>query len=204
MNPAEFKVRRATVEDVPELGPLLASTVLSSAHLEKRFTEFQLAEGPDGRLVGAMGLQVAGKQAKIHSEAYPDFALVDTLRPLLWERMQNLAQTQGLTRLWTQETAPFWKQAGFEPATQEQRNKLPAAFGSTKGEWLTLKLKDDIDALISVDDEFEAFAAAQRVEREKMMAHARTLKWVAAVVAGTLFLFTIYWLFYYLARHKTG
>jgi N-acetylglutamate synthase-like GNAT family acetyltransferase len=191
MNASSYRVRRATVDDLPELGPLLQATLLSATQLEKRFTEFQVAEGPNGKLAGALGLQIAGKHGKVHSESYVDFGLVDILRPLLWERLQNLAQTHQLVRFWTEETAPFWKQNGFEPASTELRQKLPAAFGETKIAWLTLKLKEDIEEVASLDKEFAMFMEAEKARTHEVFEQAKVFKLLAYLFAIALFLFVL-------------
>lgn len=202
MNAADFKIRRATVEDLGVLGPLLQATHLPAAVLEKRFTEFQVAEDPEGRLVGALGIQIAGKHGKIHSESYSDFALADTLRPALWEKIQTVAQTQSLVRLWTIETAPFWKQTGFEPVAQELRQKLPAAFGDTKAEWLTLKLKEDVETVLSLDKEFALFIESEKARTEEMLAQAKVLRGFAYLLAIVLFLFVLGASLYLFKQHR--
>ena len=73
-----------------------------------------------------------------------DFALSDTLRPLLWERMEIVAANNGLFRLWTEESAPFWrKHAGFSPAPGETLKRLPEVFGAAHEKWLALRLRDE-------------------------------------------------------------
>src|SRR5437773_781501 len=108
MSQPEYRVRRATLDDVKTLSALWQTMRFPSGELEKRVTEFQVAESTDGKLLGALGLQIAGRQGRLHSEAFSDFALADTLRPLLWERLQAVASNHGLVRLWTQERTPFW------------------------------------------------------------------------------------------------
>jgi hypothetical protein len=69
--------------------------------LAKRITDFQVAESAQGVFLGAAGLQVAQRQGLVHSEGFTDFALGDTLRPLLWERIQAVAM-----KLRSQELGP--------------------------------------------------------------------------------------------------
>ena len=135
--------------------------------LSKRITEFQVAEGPGGALVGAVGLQIAQKQARIHSEAFSDFSLADQLRPLLWERINAVAINHGLLRLWSQEQAPFWSRCGLQTADAAALEKLPEAWRNQGLAWLTLKLKDDLDTLISADKEFALFMESKSSERRR-------------------------------------
>src|SRR5438309_10992102 len=122
--------------------------------LSKRITEFQVAEAADGKLAGGLGLQIAEKQGRVHSEAFSDFSLADQLRPMLWERVHAVAVNHGLLRLWTQEQAPFWNHCGLLKADAETLEKLPAVWRPLPSHWLTLKLKDDIETLVSLDKEF--------------------------------------------------
>jgi len=191
-------VRRATTDDLEQLLTVWAAAALPAAELEKRFTEFQVAEGPDGRIVGAIALQVAGADGKIHSESFSDFALSDTLRPLFWQRLETMARNHGLFRLWTAETAPFWKKdAGFATAT----GPLPEAFGAAQGAWLTLRLKDESADPNLIEAQFTLYLQTERAKREKLLQRAAALKMVGTVIAVVLFVFSMGVLFWFF-RHR--
>ena len=129
------------------------------------------------------------RQGWLHSEAFTDFALADALRPQLWERMQALATNNGLVRLWTQEQAPFWNHCGLAKADAEALEKLPAGWRSLSGQWLTLKIKEDIEEVISADKEFAMFMEAERRRTERAFQQARILKFIATLIAvAVLFL----------------
>ena len=183
MNPANFRVRRATLDDLIQMAELWKSMHFPVEDLNKRVTEFQVAESPEGKLVGALGLQMAEKQGRIHSEAFSDFSLADHLRPMLWDRIHAVANNHGLVRLWTQENAPFWNHSGLSKADAETLTKLPLTWRSKPGDWLTLKLKDDVDALISADKEFAAFMSAEKERTQKTFQHAKLLKVLATLIA---------------------
>jgi N-acetylglutamate synthase-like GNAT family acetyltransferase len=204
MSDPTYRVRRANVDDVAQLGPLLKATLLPAAELEKRFTEFQVVEDQEGKLVGALGMQIAGKHGNIHSESYTDFGLSDQLRPMLWERLQNVATNHGLVRLWTEETAPFWKQAGFRVGDEQSVKVFPSAFGSVDRPWLTLKLKEDVDNLVSLDKEFARFMEAEKARTEEMFAQAKMLKGIAWVVAIVFALFVLGASFYMFRQMRAG
>src|SRR5438067_1277069 len=95
-----FQLRRATTDDVPQLTALWQAAHLPAGTLDKRFTEFQVAENEEGQLVGAIALQISQQQGFLHSETFSDFSLVDKVRPLLWERVQKIAINHGLFRVW--------------------------------------------------------------------------------------------------------
>jgi N-acetylglutamate synthase-like GNAT family acetyltransferase len=194
-----YRIRRATTDDLEQLMGLWAAAALSAAELEKRFTEFQVAESLEGRIVGAIGLQLAGADGKIHSESFADFALSDTVRPLLWQRLETMARNHGLFRMWTAETAPFWKKgAGFTIASIPP----PEAFGPAQGPWLALLLKDEAADPNLIEAQFTLFREAERAKREKLLQSAAALKLVGTVIAILLFVFSMVVLFWFF-RHRT-
>jgi N-acetylglutamate synthase-like GNAT family acetyltransferase len=204
MNSANYRVRRATTDDVDQLISLWQSANLPTTELDKRFTEFQVVESTDGKLLGAIGLQIAGTEGKIHSETYSDFALTDRLRPLLWERLQSVANNHGLFRLWTTEPAPFWKKdCGFVEASGDALAKIPAQFSSGRKNWLVLQLKEDRAAPNSLDAEFARFKEQEKERTEKMFEQARIFKGIAWGLAILLFIFVAISVVY-LMRYKAN
>ena len=151
--------------------------------LAKRVTEFQIAEGPDGKLLGAVGLQIAQRQGRVHREAFTDFSLSEQLRPLLWERVHAVAMNHGLLRLWTQEQAPFWSHCGLLPPDAAALEKLPEAWRTPGANWLTLKLKEELESVISLDKEFALFMESEKQRTERAFQHARLLKFFATLLA---------------------
>jgi N-acetylglutamate synthase-like GNAT family acetyltransferase len=189
MTLTNYQVRRATLDDVGQLMALWKSMRFQADDLAKRITEFQVAESADGTVVGAVGLQIIERQGRLHSEAFTDFSLADLLRPQLWERVQAIATNHGLVRLWTQEQAPFWSHCGLAKADPEAMEKLPAPWRALPGEWLTLKLKEDIEEVISADKEFAMFMEAERERTQRTFQQARVLKFIATLIAiAVLFL----------------
>jgi N-acetylglutamate synthase-like GNAT family acetyltransferase len=183
MNSSSYRVRRATLDDLPQLTALWVSMHFPPEELGKRITEFQVAENADAVVLGAIGLQIAQRQGKIHSEAFTDFSVADGVRPIFWERIQSVATNHGLLRLWSQEQAPFWKQCGLAKADEDALEKLPALWKAPSASWLTLKLKEDLDALVSADKEFALFMESERQRTLRTIQHAKILKFVAALVA---------------------
>jgi N-acetylglutamate synthase-like GNAT family acetyltransferase len=197
MNAPAYTVRRATLDDLPHLAQLWASMRFPVEDLSRRVTEFQVALGPHG-VAGAIGLQVLERQACIHSEAFTDFALADQLRPLLWERLQSIANNTGLLRIWTGETAPFWSHCGLQRADAAALQLLPAPWVKQGCVWHTLKLREDIDAVKALEAEFAMFMQAERNRTERTIQSAKMFKTFATVVAfivaalaigGVLYLF---------------
>jgi hypothetical protein len=161
--------------------------------LARRITEFQVAIGPEGKLVGAVGLQLAQRQGLVHSEAFTDFSLAESLRSQIWDRIQAVATNHGLLRLWTQEQAPFWHHCGLAKADEEALQKLPAPWRNESSHpWLTLKLKDDLQEVILADKEFARFMEAEKQRSQRVLQQARALKVVATVIAlGVLILVVV-------------
>lgn len=165
--------------------------------LAKRVTEFQVAEGPDGRLLGAAGIQIAERQGLIHSEAFTDFALADELRPLLWDRLHAVATNHGLLRIWTREGAPFWHHCGMQPPNSAALEKLPELWrGHTSG-WLSLKLREDVEAVMTLDKEFAMFMQSEKQRTDRAFQQARILKQLATLIALLLLILVVggaFWL----------
>jgi hypothetical protein len=186
MDSSNYRVRRASLDDLEQLTTLWRAMHFPAEELGKRITEFQVAETQDGKVLGAVGLQIAERQGRIHSEGFGDFAFADQLRPLLWERILTVARNHGLLRLWCQEEAPFWSRCGLGTADAETAQKMPASWRGATSRWLTLKLKDDLEAVISLDKEFALFMESEKQRTARAFQHARTLKLIALFVAVAL------------------
>lgn len=187
-----FTTRRATVDDLKPLVALWQSAGFATTDLEKRFTDFQVAIDQNGRLVAAIAMRIVGHQGFIHSEAYIDFSFTDSVRPLLWKRVQNLANNVGLYRLWTLETAPYWKkEVGFSEVDSAKLEKLPAEFGAREQSWLMIQLKEEHAAPETLEQQFQMFKESQRAETERMYQQAKTLKILATIIAVILFFFVL-------------
>ena len=197
-----FQIRLATVDDLPLLKPLWQEAQFSETDLEKRFTEFQVALNDQGAVVGALALQVAGADGRIHSETFADFALCDTLRPLLWERLQGVARNHGLFRLWTEEGAPYWrKDAGFSTPPAEALSRFPEAFGPMHGGWIALRLRDESADPNLLEAQFALFRQAEQAKRDKLLQRAQFLKMAGTAIAAALFVFALA-LLVWVVRHR--
>lgn len=201
MNSPTYLVRRATLDDIGQLTALWSSMRFNAEELAKRITEFQVAESSENRIVGALGLEIAQRQGRIHSESFTDFAVADQLRSLLWDRLHALATNHGLVRLWTAEQAPFWHHCGMTKPDQEALRKAPALWQPASPDWLTLKLKDELATLVSVDQEFALFMASEKQRTERALQHAKILKLIATLIAFLLLALVIGGAFY-LLRHN--
>ncbi len=186
MTASTFRVRRATLDDITQLIALWKSMHMAADELARRITEFQIAESPNGKLLGAIGLQIAERQGCLHSEGFTDFALADQVRPQLWDRVHAVATNHGLVRLWTREQAPFWAHCGLSKPDEEAITKLPSAWRGQTAGWLTLKLKEDIESLVSLDKEFALFMESEKQRTARAFQHARILKGIATVLALAL------------------
>jgi N-acetylglutamate synthase-like GNAT family acetyltransferase len=179
MSNGNFNLRRATVDDLPALRTLWDQMKFSGHELEKRLTDFQVAVDMKDKVVGAIGIEIHQRHARLHSEAYSDFSAADIVRPMLWTRLQSLCSNHGVLRLWTQEQSPFWSHNGLLPPSDEaEKQKLPEVWRASPGDWLTLKLKDE-EAIASLDREFAMFRESEKARTEETMNHARKLKSIA-------------------------
>jgi len=183
VNPSNCLVRRATLDDIGQLTALWQAMHFPVEELARRVTEFQVAERADGQLLGAVGLQIAERQGLVHSEAFGDFAYAEQLRPLLWDRLHAVATNHALLRVWTQEPAPFWSHCGLVKADPEALEKLPALWRGPSSRWLTLKLREDVDAVIALDRQFALFMQSEKQRTDRALQHARILKFIATFIA---------------------
>lgn len=199
MTANELSVRRATVEDLAVLRGLWQSERLPGYELEKRLTEFHVVVRPDGLVIGAVGFQVAGAHALVHSLAFTSPALAAEGLPRLWEHLRALAQTQGVARLWAQGQAAAWPKAGFAAATPAQLKKRPAAFGPARGAWHTLALRDEAAVSQAWEKEFAALQEAHQEQAERLRRQTAFWKLLAWSMAA-LFFFGAAWLLAVLLR----
>jgi N-acetylglutamate synthase-like GNAT family acetyltransferase len=196
-----FEVRRATVDDIPSLRDLWTTAHLPADKLEKQFTEFQVALEPGGGIVAAIGLEINQAQGHVHSETFGDFSLTDVLRPQLWARLQSVAENHGLLRIWSQESAPFWKkEVGFSEASGEAKEKLPETFGPRDQPWLLLQLRQEVADTAALDRQIAVFKQVERAKYESMMQTGQTLRWIGTVIAILFFFMAIVALIYTLKQ----
>lgn len=188
MTAAILRVRRATIEDLQTLRPLWTSMHLPVAELEPRLTEFQVVENAEGKVMGGIALQLGSRHARLHSEAFSDFAIADAARELLWTRIQTLASNHGILRLWTTDDIPYWRRLGFKPADAEALKKLPATWNTPETSWFTLQLKDEA-AIASVEKELAMFMAVEKENSARVSQHAKVVNMLATALALVLAFF---------------
>lgn len=187
MDLSSYQVRRATLDDLAQLTALWQTMKFDAEDLAKRVTEFQLAADSSGKIAGAIGLQILQKQGLIHSEAFTDFSMAEALRPKLWERLQAVANNHGLLRIWSREEAPFWGRCGLNKPDAEALEKMPLQWKAISSpNWLTLKLREDIDAVLSMDKEFALFMESEKQRTQRALQQAKLLKGLATLVALAL------------------
>ena len=200
MNPLRcYRTRRATTDDLDRLKALWQIERFPVGELERQFTDFQVVEDGRGEVAATIAVQISGSQGRIHSETFADSGQTDLLRPLLWQQLQTTAHYYGLFRLWTRETAPFWRQdAGFAEAPREWLEKLPASFGAAGPGWLALRIREEGADPEALARQFELFKIAGQAKRKKVLRQARFLRIVATIIAVLLFAFgfaLLFWVF---------
>ena len=187
-------VRRATLDDLPQLIELWRMEKLPVEVLDKRFTEFQVVVDADGRIVGAVGMQITDKQGRLHSELFPQYELADRLRPLLWERHKKVALNHGVVRVWTQLTAPYWQTGDFHDASGEELSALPTSFPGQAGAWTTVQLREQTAALDTIEKELAMFREIEKARTQKIFKQAKVLKTVAVILAFLVLAWVGWWL----------
>lgn len=199
----DYRARRATTDDLGTLVGLWQRLQMPAVEMEQRFTEFQLVEDAQGRVVGAIAVQISGGEGRVHSETIPDFSMADALRPVFWERIQSIARNNGLMRLWTEETALFWKKdAGFADVGEERLKRLPEVFGSRRAGWLALQLRPEESSPEALARQVELIFATHETEiktaklkAQEWARHGKTLTVIAVIISALLFVTALIALF---------
>jgi N-acetylglutamate synthase-like GNAT family acetyltransferase len=175
MTDKKFVTRRATVEDLPQLIALWRLEQLPAETLEKRFTEFQLVADVEGHVLAAIGIQLGGAQGLLHSESIGMAEISDTLRGLLWERLQVIIKSNALERLWTQLDSRYWRELGFQRATAEQLKMLPAKFAQGERPW-SVKSLSAADANAALERDLAELKALQLQEVARTQQRVQLMK----------------------------
>jgi N-acetylglutamate synthase-like GNAT family acetyltransferase len=194
-------VRRATVDDLPQLRDLWQAMGITEPDLDKRLTEFQIAQTAEGKLTGAVAMRIADGQGLILHEAFRDFSVADQVRPLLWERMQAVATNHGLFRIWTREAAPFWSHCGLTPAAPEVLARLPSQWQAKDARWLTFQRREETTGTLSVEREFELFMQTEKERTRSTLEQAKLMKTVATALAIMLAVAILGAAIYYLRKN---
>ncbi len=160
--------------------------LLPAKKLGKRPTEFLVAETADGKLLGAIGIQIVRRHARLHSEGFFDFAFADEARQMFWERIQTIASHHGVFRIWTQERSPFWRRWNFQPSTAETLARLPEEWNQTGSEWFTLELKDEEVIVNALDKDFAAFMSSEKQNTARVHERAQTLKTIITIIGFSI------------------
>jgi N-acetylglutamate synthase-like GNAT family acetyltransferase len=196
MASAEYRIRRATIDDLPSLRELWEQFGLPVLDLDKRVTEIQIAETPEGIIAAAIGFKIERLHGLIHSEAVPEGVDSATVHEAFWQRLQVLGRNHGLFRLWTRSSGPFWAAQGFLKPDAKALEKLPGNFGANDEQLLTRAIREESAQGLSVEQEFELFSQAQKMETDRLMQQAQVFKKIAYtiifLVCG-LFLVTAAW-----------
>ena len=196
----QLHLRRATVDDLPALRSLWLAARLPADELESRLTEFQVVES-GGAFAGAVGVQIIRQHARFYAEDFADFSVADAARELFWNRLQKLAANHGVFRIWTQETSPFWKHWGFQPANAEILERLPDEWKNLPGRWLSLELKNEDAITAALGNRLAGFMAAEKKQTAEVAARARKIRTVFTVVCFAIGILCFALAFYLLLRH---
>jgi len=177
MSSENFRVRRATLDDIAGLTSVWSAMRFAPEDLAKRITEFQVAEkqpGPHnwGHRASDSRKSKAGFTAKA-SWILPRRKLFG---PLLWDRLNsNRHQSRPAPLVDTRRCAVL------EPQRDESRRsrgtgKAALVWRPIGGKWLTIKLRDDLDSVLSADAEFALFMQAEKERTRRTFQQARVLK----------------------------
>lgn len=184
-------VRRATINHLEALRAIWSEERFAVGELERRFTEFQVVESREGKLIGALALQIQGNQGFIHSEAIALPEHTEALREVLWDRINKVAGNHGLVRLWTSAAHSHWTSAEFRAPTEAEQGKRPPQFGNVLEGWLVLQLKEESSQAISLEQELAIFREAQKAESLAFHQQANKIKLFVTIIAFLVLILVI-------------
>jgi len=175
------QVRRAVVDDLPQLRELWRNAGFPLGDLERRFTEFQVVADPVNQIEGAVAIQISQHQGLVQWEAYRAKPAAAEIEAMLWTRLATVAKNNGVWLLWSLNGGEAALARGFAPAAPERIKKIPAVFEKFGAAWLTLQLKEEVQPP-SLDAEFELFIASQKAETERTLNQGKGLRALAYVL----------------------
>lgn len=191
MTESKFNFRRATLEDLDVLRGLWQTALFSPIELEKHLTEFQLVEGEDGRLLGALGILINGEEALIHHEAFTHPTTESAMREALWHRLKIMFSNQGVHRVWTREKAAFWNEVGFRMPTVDEKPKFPPALGTADRSLKVFPLRDSKAEKI-IEKKMIELQATRFEEEAHLEKRTQVIRVVAWSLAGFLMVLLVY------------
>lgn len=184
MSKDSVSVRRATVEDLGSLRDLWARQGVSATDLDKHFTDFQVAVDESNGIRGGLGLRIANGEGCVYGEFTPETA-ADSVRQALRARVQTVARNHGLIRLWTCLDIAEDGELRFGTFPPELETRRPPGFDELgTGEWRVAVLREESAAALSLEQELRLFQEAQKESTERVMRHARKLRWIAYCILG--------------------
>jgi N-acetylglutamate synthase-like GNAT family acetyltransferase len=181
MEPPTLESRRATADDLGALEFLWSQSGLPATELAEFLSEFHVVTDPDGQILHAIGLLVEGDQALLHSEALsaPQFVEPDACRAAVWKRLRILTRNQGISRIWTQEDAEYWRVSGYQLISESQLPRDLPSFVQREAGWWMHQSPDAAQTDLLVQREF-ALWKTQREQESQILKQRVKLLWVVA------------------------
>ena len=164
---------------------------LPADEMEKQLKDFQVVESADGNVLGAIGVRLSKQHALLFGEGFSDFSVADIARQMFWRRCEALAANHGIFRIWTQETSPFWKRWGFQPANAEILSRLPEEWNTAEANWFTLELKNEEAVNEALKTKFAGFMDAEKEQTARVAEKARLLRGIVVTVGFTIGILSI-------------
>jgi N-acetylglutamate synthase-like GNAT family acetyltransferase len=198
MEPAPLESRRATIEDLGALEILWSQSGLPATELGKFLTEFHVVTDSEGQILHAIGLLVEGDQALLHSEALsvPLPVEPDVCRAAVWRRLRILARNQGISRIWTQEDAEYWRVSGYQAIPESQLPPELPSFVQREAGWWMHQSPDTAQADLMVQREFALWKTQREQESQSFQQRVKAFRAVALGLFGLSLILLLGFLFY--------
>ena len=117
----EHTIRAAQPADLDAVIELLTEASLSIPGVAEHFADFLVAER-DGTIVGAVGLEMRGRDAFLRSAVVAPAERGTGIGRALTERITEMARGRGVETLWllTTKADGYWKRHGYDYVSRDE------------------------------------------------------------------------------------
>ena len=193
MSEETFRIRRATLEDLPTLRGLWQTALFSVPELERSLTSFYLVEGEDGRISGALGFESKGEDAVIRHVAWTHPDAGRRAAPALVEPLHRLARNRCLHRIWIENPGRLWEADAPELHDGVPPDAVVPSWSGSRKEWKVWYLVHP-DQENRIRAEFSRFREDRDEERMRVRRFARQVIGGLWLVLSLICVLLFYWI----------
>jgi hypothetical protein len=109
----------------------------------------------------------------------PQFVEPDACRAAVWKRLRILTRNQGISRIWTQEDAEYWRVSGYQLISESQLPRDLPSFVQREAGWWMHQSPDAAQTDLLVQREFALWKTQREQESQSFQQRVKLL-WVVA------------------------